>query len=252
VSGKRKLTKAEYDALDSAVQLLYIADDNGYKLSLIDDDDPDALRRARDREKQTAKDLKDKVDALTVELDKLREPARKSGDIVTLEKSWTDKFNAESARLTAVINQQKELINSTLIDHAATQFAGSVTAKPDAAALLLPHVRSRFEVVYDGDVPTVKVKDASGKLSAMTTADLQKEIVADPKYATVVVASKASGAGGSGARGISVPGRAGATPKKFSEMNGVEKSELFKSDPNYFSQLAAEDKAAQAQTRFDR
>jgi uncharacterized membrane protein YgcG len=147
------------------------------------------------------------------------------------------------------------MLNKTLIQVEASKVAAAITdpTKPGNAALMIPHILSRFEVVMDGDTPLVKIKDATGRVSAMNTDELQKELVANTTFSTIVVGSKASGAGGTGGSGSgSANGGAGGAggAKKFSEMNGTQKAELFKSDPAYFNQLAKEDKETKQATRF--
>ena len=51
---KRKLTKAEFEKLDAAIQALYNAAGDGYSLD-VEDGDGDALKRAKDREKEGRK-----------------------------------------------------------------------------------------------------------------------------------------------------------------------------------------------------
>lgn len=247
---KHKLTKAEYEALTPEMKLLYVADGEGYKLPLLDYEDPAELRRAKDREVQESKDAKAKLAAAQAELDKLKTgTARQTGDIAVLEKSWNDKYVARETELNGQIAELRKFSEKTLIDQAAATVAGAITAKPENADLMKPHIINRFEVVWDGNTASVKVKDAAGRLSAMNFEELQKELVADKKFATVVVVSKASGAGGSGGTNNGGAGGAGGD-KKFAEMTGAERTALYQSDRASFERLAAEDKQAQNQTKF--
>jgi hypothetical protein len=253
---KRKLTKAEYDALTPEMKLLYVAEGEFFKLPLVDDDDPDALRRALDREKLAAKTATERATAMQTELDTLRtDPARKTGDLKVIEDSWRQKVaDAELAGKTAT-EKLTATLNKTLIEREAAKVAAAITdpTKPGNASLMIPHIISRFEVVMDGDTPLVKIKDATGRVSAMNSAELEKELVGNPTFSTIVVASKASGAGGTGGSGSgSANGGAGGAggAKKFGEMSGPEKTALFKSDPAYFNQLAKEHKETQQATRF--
>lgn len=226
---KRKVTKAEYEAMSESLKLLYVVDGEGYKLPLIDDDDPDALRRARDREKAEGATARAALAAAESELDKLRtDPARKTGDIAVLEKSWSDKLTKREGELNAQIATLKKSLETTLIDHAVAKVSTAVTAKPENAALMEPHVRDRFEVVYDGDVPTVKIKDAAGRISALNFEELQKELIATPKFASVVVGSKASGGGAGGQRSVTSDGGAG---KKLKDMSESDRVALWRADP---------------------
>lgn len=254
---KIRLTKAEYDALTPEMKLIYVQEGDSYKLPLAADDDPDALRRALVREKADAKTAAEKATALQTEMDTLRaaDPKRNSGDIKVIEDSWRQKVaDAELAGKTK-LEAMTATLNKTLIEREAAKVAAAITdpTKPGNAALMIPHILSRFEVVMDGDMPLVKIKDSTGRVSVMNSVELEKELVANPTFSTIVVGSKASGAGGAGGSGSgSANGGAGGAggAKKFSEMNGAQKAELFKSDPAYFNQLAKEDKETKQATRF--
>jgi len=51
---KRKIDKKTYDALSDDLKAEYTADGEGYILDIDGDENPDELRRARDREKGIA------------------------------------------------------------------------------------------------------------------------------------------------------------------------------------------------------
>jgi hypothetical protein len=238
---KRRITKAEFDALSDALKQIYVQDGDGYKLPLVDDDDPAELRRARDREKQAAKDAKAALETANAELEKLRGPAHK--DIATLEKSWQEKLTARETELTTQIEGLKKSLNATLVDHATATIAGSITAKPENASVMAPHIKNRLEVVFDGDTPTVKVKDKQGKLSAMSLAELGKEFQTDPVFATVVVVSKATGAGGTRVSTQAGSGSGADGTKKLADMTSAERTELLRSDPAEFKRLTEAAKA---------
>jgi len=249
---KFRITKAEYDALSDAMKVMYVVDGDGYKMPLTDYEDAGEMRRARDREKEEARVAKAALAAAQTELDALKiKPARETGDIKTLEAAWEKKLNdaetAHKAQLAGVTGQ----LHKVLIDNAAATVAGAITASPASASLMLPHILPRFEVVMDGDTPVVKIKDATGRLSAMNFDELQKEFVANPTFATVVVGSKASGAGGAGGGKSGAAGGAGGeAKKKFAEMDGKERTALYQSDRAEFDRLAAEDKAAKQSAKF--
>ena len=247
---KIRISKAEYDALSEAMKLIYVADGDGYKLPLAAGEDPVELKRAKDREVETAKAAKTALDAANAELAKLRdEPARRTGDIATLEKSWSDKQAlAESNHATAIGSLKKQL-ESVLIDNAAQAVAGAITANPNNASVLMPHIKTRFEIVYDGDVPTVKIKDATGRISAMNTKELQGELVADPKFSSIVVVNRGSGAGGAGT-GNTGGGSGAGGGKKFADMTGAEKTALYQSNQAEFARQAEAHRTAKMEARF--
>lgn len=236
---KIRISKAEYDALSDALKLIYVVDGDAYKLPLSEGEDPGALRRALDREKLETKAAKETLATAQAELDALKiEPARKTGDIAVLEKSWGDKLIKRENELNQQIATLKKSLESTLIDHATATVVGAITAKPENASLMHPHIKERFEVVYDGDLPTVKIKDATGRISAMNFDELQKELIATPKFSSVVVGSKASGGGAGGQGGGASSGGAG---KKLKDMSESDRVVLFRADPAaYRARQAAE------------
>jgi hypothetical protein len=249
---KRKLTKAEWEALSPELKLFYVADGDNFKLVLTgEDEDNGPLVRALAREKEEKRIAKEKADALQADLDAMKlDPARKSGDIKTLEASWQQKLDAQKAVDTAKITALTGTLNKTLVESAANKIAGAITGSPENASLMLPHILTRLEVVYDGDVPTVKVKDKDGRVSAMNFDELQKEFVATPTFATVVVGSKASGAGGSGGSGANGGAATGPNKKEFGKLTGPEKVDWFKSDPKGFQQAADDFQKQQNAIRF--
>jgi hypothetical protein len=236
---KRKLTKAEFDALDKALQVFYTADGDSYNLMIETsaDDDPGELRRARDREKENARVEKERADRLQTEMDKLVANPDKLKDIKTLETSWQNKLNDQK---TAWETEKKGLLdklNKALVRDKARQIAAKLTATPENALLLEPHILPRLTADTSGDEAVTRVLDREGKLSAATLEEFEKEIVANKTYSGIIVATKASGGADPSKRTSS-----SAVPngKKFNEMTEQERVEWFKSDPEGFKAAKAE------------
>lgn len=221
---KKKLDKDGYNKLSEDMKKEYIADGDGYKLDLTDDEDIGPLRRALEREKAAAGTSKARVAELEAELEALNSnDAKKKGDIATLEKQWQKKlddqkneFEGKNGKLTAHIKTQ-------LIDNVASSIAGKISTSP---AILLPHIRARLVADFDGDTPVTKVLDKDGKPSTATLEDLQKEFVANKDFSAIIVASKASG----GARPASNANGGGAPnnqnpPADMSKMSPKQLSE---------------------------
>jgi hypothetical protein len=243
---KRKITKAEYDALPDAVKAFYSADGDNFKLPLTDDDDPDALRRARDREKTEGSAAKKRVADLEAELDLLKtDPARKAGDIKTLEESWKNKLTASEALRDTRIKTLIGNIEKMLVEGETTKIASAIT-KPENAFILTPHIQGRISIEWNGDEPTIRVKDKAGKPSAMSTDDLQKEFASDSRFATLILGSKGSGAGGSEKKAGSNGGAGGTVDKTFADMTEPERVQLYRNDPTEFKRQHEEFKAASA------
>lgn len=232
---KRKLTKAEFDALDDTKKGLYKALGADYVLDLVDDDDPDALRRGRDREKQIAKEQKERADRLQAEIDALNgNNARKTGDIETLERSWQSKLDTQKATYEAQVAKLSAQLEKTLVHDKAISLASKLAG--DNAEIILPHLERRLKADLTGNAPFTRVLDANGELSALTVEELEKEFVANPKFSAIIVASRATGGAG-GSKGN------GKTPavlrdKKFVDLTESERIDFAKADPEAFKAAA--------------
>jgi len=237
---KHKITKAEFDALAAALQVEYVAKGDAYELDVTGIDDPAELRRAKDREVEARKVAEaarklaqDKLDAI------VNDDAHKAGDIKTLEASWKSKLDIETAKLQKTIDSQTAFIKGTLVDSIATSIATELSG--DNAVVMLPHIKARLTADLDSETPTTRVLDKDGKVSALTVADLKKEIAEDKRFSSVVVASHASGGGAAGGNNNN-SGGAGSGKKKFKELNDAERTEWFKRDPKGFEEAAQADR----------
>lgn len=196
---KRKLTSSLYETLSEEVKKLYKKQGDDYLLEVENDgsggdDDPAELRRALERTRNENKEFKTKLRDLETKLEETTGiDAKKRGDIDTLEKSWKDKFEKREKELLDTLEKKDGFIRSTLVENAATKLATDLSG--DKAAIMLPHVKSRLQVDLDGDAPAVKILDKDGKVSALTTDDLKKELLANKDFSSILVGSKASGSG---------------------------------------------------------
>lgn len=155
------------------------------------------------------------------------EAAAKSGDVDTLTKSWQDKLTRrESELLEEVTKRDAQLMNLTV--NATAQSIASELAVQGSAGVLAKLVRDRLKY-EDGKV---SVLDAEGKPSALTVDELKKEIADDPGLAPLIVGSRASGGGASGARG-------GGAAKTWDQMTGMERVELRRTNPAEHARLKA-------------
>lgn len=227
---KRSITKEEFDKLSADIKAEYVEKDGKYTLDMADDgwgDDAGALRRAKDREvearKAAEKRAREAEDKLASAGD---DDARKRGDIETLEKSWKDKLDVQTAESAATIAGKDKFISTTLVDSVATSIANEITTNPGNAKILLPHIKARLVADMDGETPSTKVLGADGKASATTVDELKKEFVDNKDYASIIVASKANG-GGAPDKGQQRPGGAsqnqdGDKPPMLSGLSGKD------------------------------
>lgn len=217
---KTKITKAEYDALDDVKKGLYIEKNGSY---VLDTDEADDLRRTLDAirgdnaalkaELDQIKQAKDDADKAAREA--AEEAARKKGDVTALEASWKSKVDEAERKGAETAAGLRKQIEALTVGAAADKIAAEISTVPE---LLAPLIRGRLQVEMDGETPAVRVLDDTGKLSAKTLEELKQEYVDNPKYAGILIGSKATGGGASG----NLPGGAGGA-KKISEMNEVER-----------------------------
>lgn len=190
---KKKLSKAEFDKLPEHLKAEYITDGDGFKLDLTDEEDTGPLKRALEREKANAATSKQRLAEVEEELAQLNSnDARKRGDIATLETQWKKKQDESAAQYEARIAKLTGYTSKTLIDGTANAIAAKISTVP---ALMSKAIRERLTVDFDGEEPTLKILDASGKPSAMTLEDLSKEFVANKDFSGIIIGSKATGGG---------------------------------------------------------
>lgn len=236
---KQKITKVVYDALSDELKKEYKLVGVDYVLDLEGYEDPVELKRAKDREAQNARDSKaaltlaqDELAALKASLGNDDETkARKAGDIATLEKSWQGKIDAATTESNGKLAKKDAYIQAQLVDAVAHQLASKIAQSPN---VILPHIKARLQADLTGDVPVTRVLDATGKVSAMSLAELEKEFVANPDFAAIIIASNGSGGGAPGGKQ-----NGGGAAKKLSEMTGTERVEYNKRDPAGFEREAA-------------
>lgn len=189
------------------------------------DSHPDigALKRAKDHEKsarqkadKALQDIQDQITALTEERDGLLKGAIPKGDVDRLESSWKQKLATREKELNDQINSMSTHLNTMLVDNVAQTMASKISKSPE---LILPHIKSRLAAEFVDGKPTTRVLDGEGKPSAMSVADLEKEMFTNPTFAPIIIGSKASGSGASGGSGGSgAPGKldySKATPKEI-------------------------------------
>lgn len=230
---KQKITKEVFDKLSKDVQSEYKStpgNDDEYTLDLEGYEDPGELRRARDREKaDAAQAKKDKIKAEEELAELRRTTSRGTGDIAALEKSWKETADNRVNEAKGETKKTKAKLAKIMRDDVALRIATKISVSPD---LILPHIANRLqaEIPDDGD-PLTRVLDKDGKPSASTVEDLEKEFVADPKFAAIIIGSKASGGGASGDH------NSGGAGKKPSEYTAADRVTLFKSDPKKHNEL---------------
>lgn len=190
---KRKITKAEFEKLSKDLQGEYNADGDNYLLDTDDADDADELRRARDREKENAKKSKKEAAELRSRLEELEgSDDRKRGDIEKIDNSWKEKVAKLEKETGEKLSAKDQYIKKTLINGVAEAMAARISNAPK---LMARAIAERLTVNFDGDEPTVEIVGDDGKVINSNLDKLEKEFVANKEYASIIVASKASGGG---------------------------------------------------------
>lgn len=237
---KRKL--ASLEGLDASLHSFYAQADGEFVLQIEGDEDTGALKRAKEHEKNLrvaaetlAAERQSQIDALTAERDAAiteRDAAKadKGQDVQALEASWQAKVDAANAKVADVTSALTSEVERLLVTNTAQAMAAEISTVPELFQSVI-QARLKVEKGADGKYFT-RVLDAAGTPSAATLDELRNELVANEKYAAIIVAGKGSGggAGGSGSGG-------GATEKKWLEYSDTELIELRNSDPEKYQRL---------------
>jgi hypothetical protein len=86
----------------------------------------------------------------------------------------------------------RNFANKTLKESVATAIASKISTAP---ALLAPKIAERIAVDLTGDEPKTVFLGSDGKPNAELTAEkIQQEVVANPEYKAIIIASKARAA----------------------------------------------------------
>lgn len=263
---KPTVTKQEFEKLPAAIQNLYEAAGDDYKLKAEftayatarnnpDDDgggdDPEAqiarILGAKQHEKALRKAAEDRAaeaERKLKELDDAKEAAKlkgikDSGDVEALEKSWKQKLAKAQEDAKAETARLNQALGEATVGRTAAAIAAKISTAPN---LVEPLIRARLkaEITSDGRV-IERVLDATGTPSASSVEDLEKEIACNPELKAVIKGHIAKG-------GDVRPGgeREGRSPVKLSEFKlkdgGVNWSKVAseeKENPGFLKQFKA-------------
>lgn len=224
-------------------------DDGKFHLDVTGGEDTGALKRAKDHEKnlrvaaeQRVTDLQTQIETLTSERDTAiseRDAAKadKGKDTQALEASWQAKVDAAEKKLSDTQAELTNEIERLLVTNTAMSMANEISTVPELFQDVIAK-RLKVEKGADGQYFT-RVLDAAGAPSASNLDDLKKELLANEKYAAIIISGKGSGGGAGG------PGSGGgATEKKWLEYSDTELVELRKTDPEKYDRLKKAHQAA--------
>lgn len=199
---KITLTEEEFKKLSKDLQGEYVKDGDEYKLKLEDADGEDlgSLRSAKDHEKKKRQDIEKKLKEKEKAFDELEEKYEQlesSGtgaikDKEALEKSWKGKLEKAENKAKEQLSKRDAQIRKLMVSDKAMEIASRISTSPKAMARILA---DRITIEEDGDEYVIRILDADGKPSALSVAELEKEIVSDKEFSGIIKGSQASGGG---------------------------------------------------------
>lgn len=199
---KKNISVNDWGKLPESLQTLYVEKGDGYALDLEGDDDAPELKRAKEHEKNRRKSVEQELREAREKLkefetaaeEKLQDDLKRKGKYEELETSWKQKLKEERDGRKADNERYQATFRQMLVKDTAIKMAQELCTVPD---LLAPVIESRLTIDFDGDMPTTRVLDAEGKVSASSLDDLKTEFLQNEKFSSIMIASKASGGAGS-------------------------------------------------------
>lgn len=207
-----------------------------------DVEDVTALKNAKEHEKNLRVAAEGKVTDLTGQITTIsgerdaaiqeRDAAKadKGKDVQTLEASWQQKLEAAEKKGNDAVTELTGEIERLLVSNTAVSMAAEISTVPELFTDVIAK-RLKVEKGADGKYFT-RVLDAAGQPSAATVDELKNELLANDKYAAIIISGKGSGggAGGSGSGG-------GAPEKKWLDHSDQELVDLRRNDPEKYERL---------------
>lgn len=194
---KRKISKAEFDALDEVKQSLYLQKGEDYILDI----DDTAFTELKAEKASIQKELDDYKAQEEERIKKAEERARKKAqeeyekakndkDVEAIEKSWTEKYEKLKGEKEELDVKHTNYVKKSLIETAVSAMANEISTSP---LLLTPHIRSRLDVDFTGAEPKLIVLDDNGGRSALTIDELKKSFIDNKEFSAIIKATSANG-----------------------------------------------------------
>lgn len=228
-----KIGQSAYDKLPDDVKKEYKKNGDDWQLDVKGYEDPTALKNARDAEKEKAQTAARERDAYMRERDALQRKVadyEKDGSVDdkvnAKEAEWKKKYDTDIGEKDQTINKMRD----SIVKAKRTEIAGGIASKISTAPKLLqPEIAGKLHIELNDDFePVVKVLGSDGKPSASSLEDLEKSILTNKEYASVLIQSKASGggsaprvppSGGSATRGVPSQQGTGDKPQSLATMD---------------------------------
>lgn len=243
---KLKLILDSLEGLDAAFHPLYEQTDDGkFRLQIDGYQDPGALIRAKQHErdahnatKAELRKLQDTISQLEDDLAEARRVKPKPGQEDALEQmraSYETKIEKLKEQLTGEKDNLLKHLEKTHKDDVALRLAADLSDTPE---LLVPFIERRLQFELGASGPETRVLDAEGKLSASTVEELAAEFKANTKFAALIRGSQANGGGASNTNGAGASG-----PKKPEDYSEQERVDLYRTNPAEFARLFGQPQA---------
>lgn len=194
------------------------------------------LRVAAERERDAAKTAQTQAETERTAAEEAARlaVANKGQDVQALEASWQEKLTKADAKREADVKERDDEIERLLVTNTANSLAGEISTIPEMFAESVIAKRLKVEVGADKK-RFVRVLDDAGQPTAKTLDELKQELLANEKYAAIIIAGKGSGGGAN-----KTPSGGGTAERKYLEYSDTELSELRRTDkPKYDRILAA-------------
>lgn len=160
-----------------------------------------AKNHEKEQRKKIASDLeaiRKEKEALEAERDTLKRDAltnKQGADDVgkklqEIDDSYAAKLKKIEEDNKGKIESLTNQLKSNLLGDKARELAAKISTSPE---LLLPHIEKRLTADLEEGVMKLRILDSEGKLSALTLADLEKELVDNKSFSAIIKAGDGSG-----------------------------------------------------------
>lgn len=222
---KYKINADEFAALSEEFKKLYEQSGEEYVLKVDGLPIPEDISGLKANHQKLLDEKREEAEKRRLAEDKARQEAetkaKEKGEYEQLAKSYEQRIQEHEVKYQALVqqNEQRE------IQATATRIAGQIADGPNAE-ILAEFIAKRLKPSEGA----VRVTDEAGALTISTEAQLADEFKSNPRFASLVRGSLATGGGSAGA--------GTGTNKPFKDMNDEERTKLYQENPEKFNQLA--------------
>lgn len=224
---KRKLTKAEFEALSEAQQALYTVNGEHYVLDIEDIAFEKLKAEKKAAEEKLSKYEEEEAIRIAAAEERVRKKAQEEynkakidKNVELIEKSHAERYEKLKQEKNELEAKYNNYVKKTLIDGEVVRIANEISTSP---ALIAPHIRSRLDVDFSNNQSKLFVLDKQGQRSVLTVEELSKEFVDNPSFSAIIKASSANS--GASNRSFDFSGaKSGENgkPKRAGELSNAE------------------------------